>query len=400
MSQSTIHAAGGAAGAPGKSGTLPIQGLLEAGEPPEPFSLLDYEGNLRADADPALVPKISDADGLRLYRELLKVRLVDERMMKLQRQGRLGFYMQSIGEEATHYGVAYALRDTDWVFPSYREPGVAFWRGYTLRDFTNQLFGNAEDPVKGRQMPVHHSFRAGNYVSISSPVGTQIPQAVGVARAARILGQDTVAAVYFGEGTASPGDFHVGLNFAGVWKAPVIFICRNNGWAISTPSHLQTAARSVAQKAIAYGFPGLRVDGNDLLAMIAATAAAAARGRAGEGPTLIEAVTYRRAGHSSSDDPSVYRKGKDEEIKAWEQRDPLNRFAKYLTRRNVLTEAIDAQYRQELNDEIMAALQHAETVGTPKLESIIEDVFAQPTAALREQLAELQQLPRQKLGHG
>jgi 2-oxoisovalerate dehydrogenase E1 component alpha subunit len=400
MSQSTIHAAGGAAGAPGKSGALPGRGLLEAGEPPEPFSLLDYDGNLRADADPALVPKISDADCLRLYRELLKVRLVDERMMKLQRQGRLGFYMQSIGEEATHYGVAYALRDTDWVFPSYREPGVAFWRGYTLRDFTNQLFGNAEDPVKGRQMPVHHSFRAGNYVSISSPVGTQIPQAVGVARAARILGQDTVAAVYFGEGTASPGDFHVGLNFAGVWKAPVIFICRNNGWAISTPSHLQTAARSVAQKAIAYGFPGLRVDGNDLLAMIAATAAAAARGRAGEGPTLIEAVTYRRAGHSSSDDPSVYRKGKDEEIKAWEQRDPLNRFAKYITRRNLLTEAIDAQYRQELNDEIMAALQHAETVGTPKLESIIEDVFAQPTAALREQLAELQQLPRQKLGHG
>jgi len=179
MSRHPSKAAANAAGAGAPTG------LIEAGEPPEPFALLDYEGNLRADANPALVPKISDADCLRLYRELLKVRLVDERMMKLQRQGRLGFYMQSIGEEATHFGVAYALRATDWVFPSYREPGVAFWRGYSLRDFTNQLFGNAEDPVKGRQMPVHHSFRAGNYVSISSPVGTQIPQAVGVARAAR-----------------------------------------------------------------------------------------------------------------------------------------------------------------------------------------------------------------------
>jgi 2-oxoisovalerate dehydrogenase E1 component alpha subunit len=321
-------------------------------------------------------------------------------MMKLQRQGRLGFYMQSIGEEATHFGVAYALRDTDWVFPSYREPGVAFWRGYTLRDFTNQLFGNSEDPIKGRQMPVHHSFRAGNYVSISSPVGTQIPQAVGVARAARILGHDTVAAVYFGEGTASPGDFHVGLNFAGVWKAPVIFICRNNGWAISTPSHMQTAAKSVAQKAVAYGFPGVRVDGNDLLAMIAATAGAAARGRAGDGPTLIEAVTYRRAGHSSSDDPSAYRKGMEEEIREWERRDPVQRFAKYITKRGVLTAAIDAKYREELTEEIGAALTHAESLGPPPLLSIFEDVFAQPTANLREQYAELNAMPRQKLGHG
>jgi 2-oxoisovalerate dehydrogenase E1 component alpha subunit len=355
---------------------------------------------LRADADPALVPQISDADCLRLYRELLKVRLVDERMMKLQRQGRLGFYMQSIGEEATHFGVAYALRDTDWVFPSYREPGVAFWRGYSLKDFTNQLFGNAEDPVKGRQMPVHHSFRAGNYVSISSPVGTQIPQAVGVGRAARILGHDTVAAVYFGEGTASPGDFHVGLNFAGVWKAPVIFICRNNGWAISTPSHMQTAAKSVAQKAVAYGFPGVRVDGNDLLAMISATQAAAARGRAGEGPTLIEAVTYRRAGHSSSDDPSAYRKGKDDEIREWERRDPVQRFAKYITKRGLLTDAIDAKYREELGEEIIAALTHAESVGAPPLWSIFEDVYAQPTANLLEQYAEISAMPRQKLGHG
>lgn len=375
-------------------------GLIEAGPPPEPFSLLDYEGGLREGVDPALVPQISDSDCLRLYREMLKVRLVDDRYIKLQRQGRLGFYMQSIGEEATHFGVAYALRSSDWVYPSYREPGVAFWRGYSLRDYTNQLFGNAEDPVKGRQMPVHHTFRAGNFVSISSPVGTQIPQAVGTARAARIMGKDDVVAVYFGEGTASPGDFHVGLNFAGVWKAPVIFVCRNNGWAISTPSHLQTAAKSVAHKALAYGFPGIRVDGNDLLAMISATQQAAKRGRAGEGPTLIEAVTYRRAGHSSSDDPSAYRKGDLDETSVWEQRDPLTRFGKYCRARGVLTDTIDAQYREQLGEEIVDALKHAESVGPPPLISLIEDVYAQPTQNLRDQLAELLALPRQKLGHG
>jgi pyruvate dehydrogenase E1 component alpha subunit len=374
--------------------------FIEATEPPEPFSLLDYTGNIRSDADPALVPKIPDADALRIYREMLKVRLVDDRMLRLQRQGRLGFYMQSLGEEATHFGVAYALRNSDWVFPSYREPGIAFWRGYTLRDFTNQLFGNNEDPVQGRQMPVHHTFRAGNFVSISSPVGTQIPQAVGMARAAQIMKRDDVAAVFFGEGTASPGDFHVALNFAGVWKAPVLFICRHNGWAISTPAHVQTAARSIAHKALGYGFPGVRVDGNDVLALIAVTSAAAARARAGEGPTLIEAVTYRRAAHSSSDDPSVYRKGELDETTAWEERDPLSRYGKYLQNRGLLTAEIDRGYRDEISEEITAELKHAESVGPPPLVSLIEDVYAQPTANLREQLAEILAMPRQKLGHG
>lgn len=373
--------------------------FIEAGEPPAPFSLLDYSGRLRPDADPTLVPKISDTDALRIYREMLKVRLVDDRMLRLQRQGRLGFYMQSLGEEATHFGVAYALRESDWVFPSYREPGIAFWRGYTLRDFTNQLFGNAEDPVRGRQMPVHHTFRAGNYVSISSPVGTQIPQAVGMARAAQIMGRDDISAVFFGEGTASPGDFHVALNFAGVWKAPVLFICRHNGWAISTPAQLQTASKSIAHKALAYGFPGVRVDGNDVLALIAVTSAAAKRARSGEGPTLIEAVTYRRAAHSSSDDPSVYRKGELDESALWEERDPMNRYGKYLQHRGLLTPEIEKTYRDEITEEIAAALRHAETIGPPPLVTLIEDVYSQPTPNLHEQLAELLALPRQKLGH-
>ncbi|MCS6912612.1 MAG: thiamine pyrophosphate-dependent dehydrogenase E1 component subunit alpha [Myxococcales bacterium] len=364
---------------------------------PEPFWLLDLEGRLRPGVDPQAIPQVSDEDCRRLLRAMLQVRIVDDRMMKLQRQGRLGFYMQSTGEEATHFGVAYVLRPSDWVFPSYREPGVAFWRGYTLRAFTNQLFGNAEDPVRGRQMPVHHSFRAGNFVSISSPVGTQIPQAVGAAMAARILRRDDVVVVYFGEGTASTGDFHVGMNFAGVFRSPVVFVCRNNGWAISTPGHLQTAAPTVAQKAVAYGFPGARVDGNDLLAMIAATQAAVNRARAGEGPTLLEAVTYRRAAHSSSDDPSVYRD--PQEPKQWEERDPIERWRRYLKNRGIWEEAWEARVREEIVEAVQDALQHAEQVGPPPLDTLFEDVYAQMPANLREQREELLALPRQKSPH-
>lgn len=359
---------------------------------PEPFSLLEISGDVRQGA--ADVPQVSDEDCRRLYRGMLMVRLVDDRMMKLQRQGRLGFYMQSTGEEATHFGVAYALRNTDWVFPSYREPGVAFWRGYSLKTYANQLFGNAEDPVKGRQMPVHHTYRAGNYVSISSPVGTQIPQAVGAGMAARMSKRDDVMVAYFGEGTASTGDFHVGLNFAGVFKAPVLFVCRNNGWAISTPRHMQTAAATIAQKAVAYGIPGVRVDGNDLLAMIAVVQAAAARARAGEGATLIDAVTYRRAAHSSSDDPSVYRD--PEEPRRWEERDPLARWRRYMEKRGVWSDAWEAAQRDEITEEVMAALKHAESVPPPPLDTIFSDVYAQVPKNLLEQRDELLALPRQR----
>ncbi len=360
-----------------------------------PFSILDKDGRVR---DGVEAPAVPDADALKLYRALLQVRLVDDRMMKLQRQGRLGFYMQSTGEEATHFGGAYPLRAGDWIFPSYREPGAAFWRGYSLRDFTNQLFGNAEDPIKGRQMPVHHSARWINYVSISSPVGTQIPQAVGMAWAAKISKKDDLAIVYFGEGATSTGQFHVGMNFAGVYKAPVIFFCRNNGWAISTSRDKQTASKSFAIKALAYGMPGIRVDGNDLLAVIAVVGDAAKRARAGEGPTLIEAVTYRRGGHSSSDDPSQYRD--PAEVTAWEENDPIERWRRYLVGRGLWSEKIHEQYSKEITDEILDALKHAETVGAPPVESMFDDVFAELPAHLAEQKAELLSLPRAKSGHG
>ena len=252
-------------------------------------------------------PSIPKEDLLRLYRIMLLNRQLDERMMKLQRQGRIGFYLQSMGEEATTVGTAYVLKPQDWIFPCYREPGAAFIRGFSVKDFVCQLIGNAGDPVKGRQMPNHYAFKAGNYTSISSPVGTQIPQAVGAAWAAKIKKDPVVVLVYFGEGATSEGDFHVGMNFAGVFKTPCILVCRNNGYAISVPRSRQTASESIAVKAKAYGFPGVRVDGNDILAVIKATQDAANRARSGEGPTLIEAVTYRQGAHSSSDDPRAYR---------------------------------------------------------------------------------------------
>ena len=366
-----------------------------AGADDEPFSILADDGTIKPGTR---APEITDEAALKLYRGMLQVRLVDDRMMKLQRQGRLGFAMSSLGEEATHFGAAYALRDSDWIFPSYREPGVFFWRGYTLKDYVNQLHGNAEDPIKGRQMPVHHSAKWLNIVSISSPVGTQIPQAAGLAMAARISKKDDCAVAFFGEGTASTGQFHVGLNFAGVFKAPCIFFCRNNGWAISTPGSKQTAAKSIAIKALAYGMPGVRVDGNDLLAVIAVMQDAVARARAGEGPTLIEAVTYRRGGHSSSDDPSVYRD--PSEPKQWEAKDPLERWRRYLETRKLWTQELHDQYSQQITDELMAAVKRAAELGNPPVESMFDDVFADIPPHLQEQKSELLSLPRAKPQHG
>ncbi len=356
--------------------------------------VLDDDGRVLSGVS---APEIPEADLRRLYEKMLLVRVLDERMMRLQRQGRLGFYMKSLGEEATHFTV-YPLRDSDWVLPSYREPGAWLWRGYSLEDYINQLYGNAADKLKGRQMPVHHSASALNIVSISSPVGTQIPQAAGVAHAAKISGKDDVAMTYFGEGTTSTGEFHVGLNFAGVYKAPVVFVCRNNGWAISVPRAQQTAATSFAAKAIGYGMPGVQVDGNDLLAVIQVATEAVERARAGEGPTLIEALTYRVQAHSSSDDPSAYRD--PDEPRAWEKRDPLARFRKYLASRDLWSEELEKETTDRYNDEISRVVEKSDGQGLPAVDTLFDDVYEQPTSALDEQRDYLLSQPRVRPPHG
>jgi pyruvate dehydrogenase E1 component alpha subunit/2-oxoisovalerate dehydrogenase E1 component alpha subunit len=234
---------------------------------------------------------------------MLKLRVLDGRMLSLQRQGRVGFYGTATGQEAAVTGSAYALRDTDWVFPALREMGVSLWRGTTVKEMVCQLIGNSGDVLIGRQMPCHFSDRRVRSVAWSSVIGTQLVHAMGAAWAAQIKQTGEVMMGYMGDGASSSADFHAAANFAGVYRLPVVFFCQNNQWAISVPLAQQTASASIAIKAIAYGFPGVRVDGNDLFAVIEATRAAVERARRGDGPTLVEAVTFRMGGHSSSDDP-------------------------------------------------------------------------------------------------
>jgi pyruvate dehydrogenase E1 component alpha subunit len=348
--------------------------------------LLDEDGALVG--DPGELP-LPDAEVARLYRWMVLNRALDERMITLQRQGRIGFYIGSIGEEATIFGTTFAMAEGDWIFPSYREHGAALVRGFPLSAFLCDLLGNAGDAMKGRQMPCHEAWRPGRYASVSSPIATQIPHAVGAAWAARLKGDEMVSLTYFGEGATSANDFHTGMNFAAVRKIPVVFACRNNGWAISIPSERQTAAATIAQKAIGYGMRGERVDGNDLLAVYDATRRARAHAAAGEGPTLLECVTYRLEGHSTSDDPRVYRPA--ELVEPWKKRDPILRVRRYLVRRGRLDDATDAQLREEVREQIQGALKEAEAFPPkPPLESLFEDVYAEPLAQQREQLEELE----------
>jgi pyruvate dehydrogenase E1 component alpha subunit len=353
-----------------------------ADAPSTRIQYLSMEGELL----PGKKAPLADAEALRLYQAMLRNRLVDERMVMLQRQGRIGFYIGSIGEEASIIGTIAALRPSDWLFPCYRENGGYLLRGMPFQRFVDNLFGNANDPVMGRQMPNHISWRPLNITSVSSPIGTQLPQAVGAAYAAKYLGKDDVMMSFIGEGGTSSNDFHTGLNFAGVWKAPAIFVIRNNQWAISVPREKQCAAEEIVDKAAGYGMPGVQVDGNDLFACFAVARDAVARARRGEGPTFIEAFSYRVQGHSTSDDPKVYRK--DEAVEPWRARDPLIRLKKYLAARGVWSEEQDTAFRAQIDEECKQAINESEKTAVPALESLFEGVFAEMPWFLREQLDE------------
>ncbi len=332
----------------------------------------------------AELPPVPPEDLRRLYRSMLRLRTLDGRMLSLQRQGRVGFYGTATGQEAAIFGSAYALRPTDWVFPALREMGVALWRGTSLRDIVCQLIGNAGDVLLGRQMPCHFSDRRVHTVAWSSCIGTQLTHAMGAAWAAKIQGHDTVCAGYLGDGASSSGDFHAALNFAGVFKPPVVFICQNNQWAISVPLSRQTASESIAVKAVAYGFEGVRVDGNDVLAVIQAVRRAVEKARSGGGPTLVECVTFRMGGHSSSDDPTRYRESSL--VQEWERRDPVTRLKAFLTGRGLLQPGEEERWVEEINQEISAAVKEAESLPPPPIESIFNDVYARIPAHLREQM--------------
>ena len=333
-------------------------------------------------------PEIERDELRRLYKLMVLVRNLDIRGLQLQRQGRIGFFIGSLGQEACQIGSAYALKPEDWIFPAYREIGAALLRGVTLKQLMNQYFANAEDLEKGRQITNLYGAKSVNFVSGSAPIATQLPHAVGAALAAKIRGDPIVTLVYFGEGATSENDFHTGMNFAGVFKTPTIFFCQNNHWAISVPVERQTAAETIAIKAKAYGFEGVRVDGNDILAVYRTAKEAVEKARKGEGPTLIEAVTYRLGPHSSSDDPTRYRT--KEELEAWQRRDPIIRFRRYLEKKRLWSESDEQRAQEDTNREIDEAITYAEKVSRPALETLFTDVYADMPWHLEEQLRELQ----------
>jgi len=326
---------------------------------------------------------VPEDDLLRMHRIMTLARALDERGMRYQRQGRLGFYLPATGEEGLAVGSAYPLRKDDWLFPSYRVVGAALWRGADLDVLVANCYGNADDNAKGRQMPVHYSLAEINSVSISSPLGTQIVQAAGAARAMQIRKKDSVVATWFGDGTTSGNDFHTGMNFAAVWKAPCIFFCQNNRWAISTPLSQQCGTERLVDKAIGYGMPGVRVDGNDVLAVVQVMRQAVERARAGGGPTFIEALSFRMGPHSSSDDPTRYRS--PAEVDEWARKDPLARFRNFLIREKVLTEDEIKPLEDECAAEVAASFKRCEAVGKPALETLFTDVYAEMPESLREQ---------------
>jgi len=323
------------------------------------------------------------------------VRSFDDICMKLQRGGRIGFSIPNRGVEATQVGAAAALRDGDHIFPSYRDFGMALHKGVPPVEMFHNMFGNGRDAARGRQMPVHFSFvDPVHFFSISSPIGTHLPHAVGAAHAFKVRREPHVALASFGDGGTSSNGFHSGLNFAAVMKVPVVFLCQNNGWAISCPSSQQTGSESYAIKAKAYGMPGLKVDGNDLLAVHEVMSEALERARAGEGPTLIEAETYRMGGHSTSDDPSKY--VPKDVLDKWEALDPVKRLRGYLEFRGLWTQEWEDELVASLVAEHAAAAKEAEAEAPPGLETIFSDVFESLPAHLRKQGEAVFDLARRK----
>jgi pyruvate dehydrogenase E1 component alpha subunit len=327
---------------------IPIDDQLEM------LSILDADGRLDHD----LEPDIGTDTLIELYRTMLLGRRFDERLLQLQRQGRIGTFPPISGQEAAHLGAVANLRPTDWMVPSFRETAAEIWRGRSLENIIIANNGLNE----GGRMPEHS-----RDFPMAIPVASQIPHAVGLAWGARYRRTEEVVMVFFGDGATSEGDFHEGMNFAAVLAVPVIFICQNNQWAISVPLKAQTHSQTLAQKAVAYGMPGIQVDGNDILAVYAAAHEAVHRARSGGGPTFIECVTYRLLMHTTADDPKRYRS--ESEVEEWRKREPLVRFERYLISKSLLSEAqkeeIEAGIAADINSAVKRAEEQMATMGAP-----------------------------------
>jgi 2-oxoisovalerate dehydrogenase E1 component alpha subunit len=339
-------------------------------------------------------PQLSQQDLLEILRLMSLTRVYDERMFKLQRQGKMSFYMKSLGEEAVAVAAAKALEDTDMVFPSYRQQGILFARNRNMLDMMCHCISNSADNLKGRQLPVHYSWSEGSFFSISGNLCTQFPQAVGWAMASATKGERAISASWIGDGTTAEGDFHAALTLASVYHAPVILNVVNNQWAISSFSGIAGGQEATfASKGIGYGLPTLRVDGNDVLAVFAATKWAADRARSGHGATLIEMLTYRGESHSTSDDPGKYRP--KDEWKSWPLGDPLLRLKDHLIQLGAWDETRQVEMETEQAEQVRLTYKEAESFGTLRegplspVASIFDDVYAQQPWHIRRQRQDL-----------
>jgi 2-oxoisovalerate dehydrogenase E1 component alpha subunit len=352
--------------------------------------VLDDAGTARGEWDPRL-----DSDRLLTgLRAMVLTRAFDDRMLKMQRQGKLSFYVKSTGEEAVSVGAALAVRAADMLFPTYRQQGLLFARGINPVDMMCQCLSNSRDNLRGRQLPVLYSFAEVNFFTVSGNLGTQFSQAVGWAMAARYKGTDELALAWIGEGSSAEPDFHYALTFGAVYDAPVILNLVNNQWAISTYQNVAGGDRNpFAARAIGYGVPGLRIDGNDFLAVYAATAWAAERARAGYGPTLIEHYTYRAAPHSTSDDPSRYRPL--DEAEHWPLGDPVERLKQHLIAQGAWSEDAHADLVSAAEEQVTAAWRESVSYGTldagagPDVGAMFEDVYKEVPEELKQQRREL-----------
>lgn len=337
----------------------------------EMVMVMDKDGKI---VNPDLMPDLTPDEMLKMYKTMRFSRIIDEKTLQYQRQGRMLTYAPNLGQEATQVGSAAAIRQTDWVAPSFRELGVWLYKGAPLYNIFLYWFGNE----MGMHMPDEVRI-----LPVSVPIASQMQHATGLAFAARYRGLDDVAIAYVGDGGTSQGDFHEALNFASVQNTANVFIIQNNQFAISTRREVQTKAKTIAQKAIGYGIPGILVDGNDVFAMYAVTKEAVERARRGDGPSLIEAYTYRMGAHTTSDDPTVYRK--DEEVEAWKDKDPIDRFRKYLISEGLWDEDQEKEYSDERAQFVKETFETIEKSGIVPLEDIFDHVYAKRTPILEAQ---------------
>jgi len=338
--------------------------------------------NEKGEVDEELEPDLPEELLVKLHRFMLLNRRFDERMLSLQRQGRIGTFAPIKGQEASQLGAVALLEEDDWLFPSFREMAAETWRGKTLESVLLSYGGYNEGGLIPEGL---------NNLPVAIPVSTQLPHAVGVAYGLKYREEKAIAMAFFGDGGTSEGDFHESLNFAAVFQTPVVFVCQNNQWAISIPRSHQTHSKTLAQKALAYGIPGIQVDGNDILAVYVAAKECIDRARSGEGPGMIECVTYRMSVHTTADDPKRYRK--DEEVEEWAERDPLTRFQKYLTDKGLLSEEEIDSLEEEIKKEIKEAVDSYEKkqkdLGDPL--EMFDHVYDELPPHLEKQREELKQ---------